>query len=218
MTVTDQETQVNNLLALDNDDFQTLVRNSLGKEAPELLWKLLASPILARRTYGALTAVYTDVCGQIGERAAEWDAYRIECRQRPDGKQAWFDGIAEYNSWRRRALGYRRLLSRRIGEIKQALPSAAPRAQKPQSSMSATKRVRLMETIFKLGWAIREHQQQCRAADIIPEKHDTDLWEALDNIEVQTNDGLVTVAEMLADIAAGPGFVPPSERDNEEVA
>lgn len=205
---TDRDTQVQNLLALSGEDFRTLVRNNLGAEHPAL-WPLFAHPDLVRRTYATLTAIYNDVCGQLAERAARMDAFKGECHERgEEGKRAFYAELRPYNSWRGRTLGYQRMLSRRMSEIKEALPAATPAGP----AMNSTKRVRLMATIFQLGWAIHEHREACYDADIVPEEHDTDLWDALSSVEVQTDDGLITVADMLADIAAKSDFIPPSDR------
>lgn len=212
IAVTDRETQIDNLLALSHEDFQTLVSNNLGQEAPELLWQLLAHPKLARRTSAALARLYTNICDQMAERTAKIDALHSECfHQGDEGKQTFFAARGEYRSWRSRALVRRRLLNGRIAEIKQALTAPPPQSQ----PMSRDRKVRLMSTVFRLGWAIREHREQCLDAGIVPEEHDTALWDALAEIEVQTVDGPITVAKMLDDAAAKPGFVSPTERESE---
>lgn len=207
-SITTKEQQVANLLALPNDTFQTLVEKNLGQDAQPLLWDLLTSRDVVRRTYNALTACYNDVCDQLAQRKAEMAAFQQECfNTGPDGKQTYFAAIGEHEEWRSRALGYRRLLSARITETKGLLATAKPTPPNPN------KRIRLMETVFNLGWAIREHRDASLDAGVVPEPHDEALWDALERIMVETVDGPITVADMLDDLASKPGFVPPNERE-----
>lgn len=216
MIATPREEQIRNLLALPGEDFRALIENNLGEEDQPALWVLLVDPYVVRATYTALTTVYNDVCDQMAIRAAGMDAFKSECHDRgPAGKREYFEALGDYNAWRHRVLGYKRLVSRRIAEVKGLLPKAqnppAREKQAPAPPMDAARKVRLMSTIFKLGQAIDRHRQASHDADINAEPHDLDLWEALEQIEVQTADARISVAQMLADIASKPGFTPTEE-------
>lgn len=207
-STTSREQQVANLLALPNDTFQTLVENNLSQDTQPVLWDLLTSRAVVRRTYNALTACYNDVCDQLAQRKAEMAVFQQECRNAgSEGRDAYRAAVGEHEAWRSRALGYRRLLSARISETKQLLATATPQPASPQ------RRARLMDTVFRLGWAIREHREACLAEDVVPELHDEALWGALGEIMVETVDGPIAVADMLDELAAKPGFVPPGQRE-----
>lgn len=206
---TSRETQIRNLLALSGEDFLTLVENNLGEDDQPALWRLLADPLVIRRTYQTLTTIYTDVCDQLAIRGAQLDAIKAGAYDAND-RQMFFDELGPYNQWRAKALGYKRLLSRRISAIKPELAKAQNPAghgkTNPPPRMDANRKVRLMSTIFKLGQAIELHRQASYDADITAEQHDLDLWAALEEIEVQTVDGIISVAQMVEDLMSKPSF------------
>lgn len=216
MLIPDRENHVLNVLDLSNENFQILIENNLGQEAASELWEILLHPHVVRRTFDFLNARFRDVEDQLAERRAGIEAVQQDCHQMgPDGKAEFFVAKGEYQEWRRRAIGYRRILGARLREAKAVLnhaqpyksPGAAPNAPNP------ARKIRQLETVFKLAWAIHEHRERSLDEDIKPEPHDVALWAALEQIEVETSDGPVTVADFLADISSKPGFVPPSERD-----
>lgn len=181
----DQQQAVDRLLALSPEDFRNIVEENMGDEHPQL-WEALLDPRVVRRTHATLAATHQDVLSQLAQKSSEMSAL--------SGEQ-WRAANKEHADWRRRALGYQRMVMRRKSEAKYALGSAvAP----PRQGMEPTKKVRLMSTVFELGRAIREHQQRCDELGITAEQHDLDLWDALEDVEVQTDGGLVTVAEFMA--------------------
>lgn len=211
--MTDPATQRQNLLNLPDDTFRNIVENNLGNDAPAGLWPQLLHPDVVRRTHSVLSARHRDVEDQLAVRAAEMKSFRQECFARgPDGKAAWFEADGEYQRWKRRAIGYRRLISARLAETKRALSSATP----PPRPANPTKKTRQIDTVFQLAWAIHQHRQQCLNQGIVPDDHDVALWRALDRIRVDTSGGPITVAEFLADITSKPNFTPPD--DHAEVA
>jgi hypothetical protein len=221
MLVPERENHALNILDLTNENFQILIENNLGQEANPGLWNVLLHPNVVRRTFAFLNTRFRDVEDQLAERRAGIEAIRQECHEMgPDGKERYFAANGEYQEWRRRAIGYRRVLRARLRQAKEALGSAQPYKAPGAAPNPAnpTRRIRQLETVFRLAWAIHEHQQQSRAEDIKPEPHDLALWGALEEIEVEASSaGLVTVAAYLAHISSKPGFIPPAERD-EEVA
>jgi len=218
MLVPERENHALNILDLTDENFQILIENNLGQEANPGLWDVLLHPNVVRRTHTFLNTRFRDVEDQLAERRAGIEAIRQQCHEiGPDGKEQYFAANGDYQTWRRRALGYRRVLGARLRQAKEALnhaqpyksPGARPNPPNP------VRRIRQMETVFKLAWAIHEHRQRSRDEDIKPEPHDMNLWQALQEIKVETSDGQITVAEFLADISSKPGFRPPSERDGE---
>lgn len=213
MSTTIDNTQLQRIIDMSEEDFSELVANNLHRSQSEL-WKLLHSPQLVHRTSRALGATYSDVCSQLSERKSELDVFRHECHTSgPDGKSRYFAAYSEYQAWKKRVTGYRRLLSTRIAETKSAAV-AAHNARNYNCKPDPNRRKRQVSTVFELGWAIRNHQQASLDAEIKPEAHDIALWDALSTIEIETASGPVTVAEMLDNIAAEPGFVAPSDRMN----
>jgi hypothetical protein len=218
MLVPDRELHAHSLLDLSDENFQILVDNNLGNEAPTELWDILLHPLVARRTFTFLNNRFRDVEDQLAERRAGMESLQQECFSfGPDGKQAYFAAKGEHEEWRRRALGYRRVLGARLREAKAVLYRAEhlPVKRTKPNPPNPARKIRQMDTVFRLAWAIHEHQQRSHGEDIRPEPHDVALWEALNEIEVETSTGQVTVADFLADISSKPGFIPPSERDRE---
>src|SRR5690606_25212696 len=96
-------------------DFQTLVAKNLDRIKHANLWELLTHPALVRRTHNVLTALYRDVEDQLAERRAEMESYRQECYEQGEpGKEEWYRAEGEHQHWRRRAIGYRRVVNRRL--------------------------------------------------------------------------------------------------------
>lgn len=216
--VPEREEHAYNVLDLSDENFRLLVENNLGQEASTDLWTTLLHPLVVRRTFNLLTDRFRDVEDQLAERRARIDVFQQECHDMgPDGKAEYFAARGEYQEWRRRAIGYRRVLGARLRETKAVLFQAErlpTKGTKPKPS-NPRRRIRQMETVFRLAWAIHEHQQHSQREDIRPEPHDLDLWQVLETTLVETSDGQLTVEAFLADISSKPGFIPPAERDQE---
>ena len=205
MTV-DLAVRLRNLLELPDDDFRKLIENNIDREDAPGLWELLLHRQALDRTAMFLKAILRDVDTQLSERRAEIDAYHGECWSNgPEARASFFAARTDYHNWRRRALGFRRILDKRLTEAKYA--SKAP--VQPQEPQVAARRVRQMETVFRLAWVISQHRDQSLKSGIVPEEHDAALWRALDLIEVETTDGPITIAKFLDDITSKPGFSPP---------
>ncbi|WP_141576179.1 hypothetical protein [Actinomadura sp. WMMA1423] len=218
MTVTDEGAQLQNLLGLPDDAFRTLIVSNLDRTEQPAMWDLLLSPQLARRTHGVLGAAFRDVEDQLAERRADMESYRQECHvEGAAGKGKWFAAQGEHQEWRRRAIGYRRILSRRLAEAKHAAGNAAaPARPKPALPVPAppnpARKVRQVTSVFRLAWVISEHRAETLRQGIVPDEHDVELWRALDLIEVDTPDGVITVTEFLDAITSKPGFEPPDQQ------
>jgi len=202
------EQQVQDMLDLPDDTFATLVERNLGENAPAALWQLLLHPMVVHRTHEVLTTRFRDVEDQLAQRRAHLEAFRQECWQMGQaGKEPWFSAFGEYQQWRRKALGYHRLLSQRLRQTKQAISGAETSSHR----MAPARKARLMDTIFRLAWEINTHRQRVLEAGVVPDDYDVRLWRALEAIEVQTTNGVIPVAKFLADVMGKPGFRPPAE-------
>lgn len=211
-----REDRVKPLVEMPEDEFRDYVTDNLGRRENPDLWDTLLSPYLVRKTNYALTGAYVDIEAQLSKRRGEFEEYRERCKtQGPEGVLAAKRAEQEYKSWRTGACGFRRILSTRMQEARSALKqlNIDPNTRSMVTSSQPAKRVSQVETIFRLGWAIKRHREQCEAEDVEPEPHDEELWAALDEVTVQTGKGALSVAEYLADIAAKPDFVPPEERE-----
>lgn len=204
--MTSTDATVRNLLDLSAVDFKLLIEKNLERDDQPRLWEMLLHPHLVRRTHAVLTGAYRDVEDQLAERRADMEGYRQECHQRgPDGKAAFYQAEGEHQNWRRRALGYRRIVNRLLREAKAELPTTTTPPRPPEA-----RKIRHLDTVFRLAWAIQSHRNECLEQGIVPDEHDIDLWRSLDQIAVETAaDGQMSVAQFLAYITSQPDFEPP---------
>ncbi|TDD37836.1 hypothetical protein E1287_07190 [Actinomadura sp. KC06] len=209
-TATDPATQLHNLSTLPDDSFRTLIENNLDRDEHPSLWDLLLHPQMVRRTHAALGSAFRDVEDQLAERRADLESFRQECHQAgPAGKDKWFAAQGEHQEWRRRAIGYRRILQRRLSEAKNALNNAAALPSPQPAPANSARKTRQVTTVFRLAWVISQHRDETLRQGIVPDEHDVELWRALDLIELDTTDGPITITEFLDDVTSKPGFTPP---------
>lgn len=209
--MTNSETMLRNLLDLPEPDFQTLIEKNLDRAKQPKLWDLLTHPYLVRRTHSVLTGLYRDVEDQLAERRADMESYRQECYGRGDeGRAEWFHAEGEHQGWRRRAIGYRRMVNRRLRETKSLVTTGKTAPLPPNPD----RKIRQLETVFRLAWAINQHRTRTLDQGVIPDEHDVALWRSLDQVAVDTaGDGQMTVARFLNGITSEPDFVPPELRE-----
>jgi hypothetical protein len=189
MTVTDPA----QLARLDDGELWELMRHDLHGAQAEL-WQALTTPEMVGRVRAILAGRDTDLQAQLIQRQAALEAFREECYQRgPDGKADWFAAKADYNRWRRRAVGMRRALQDRLTVLRVA------RQGGHQLRMEA-ERSHYRRLVRTLAVAIAAHRQASAAAGIDPEPHDRTLWAALDRQleDGQHNDDPQTLAELVA--------------------
>lgn len=208
--MTTREDMLRNLQNLPPADFQTLVAKNLDRIKHANLWELLTHPALVRRTHNVLTALYRDVEDQLAERRAEMESYRQECYEQGEpGKEEWYRAEGEHQHWRRRAIGYRRVVNRRLRETKELVTTG----QAVPSPPDPTRKVRQLDTVFRLAWAIEQHRTQTLERGLVPDDHDVALWRCLESVLVDTaGDGVMSVAKFLHGVTSDPGFVPPQAR------
>lgn len=160
------------LLDLDDHEFEQMVRQHLPlprrRGTPEPMWDVLLDPLCVQRTADVLSAIETDINGELAARAADRAAFQQECWTKGEaGKQAWFDSEGPYQDWRSR----RAWLKRSI----QARASHARRLAKAQ-------RVDDSERYRRLRAGIRAHQKASAEGGYDPEPHDQELWGLLDEL------------------------------------
>ena len=177
--------------ALDEDRFADLVLNNLGHEAPANLWDLLAGPDLCARTGRVLNAQVKELEAQSADRRAALDALRAECfAEGPPGKDRYFAEKAAVDEWRVRMRRYRRLIDRRLQQVRAGRREAHVVHQARNHSEART-------LASKLACAIVEHQRACLAAGITPEVHDRRLWSLLDSLTATFSGEALTLREAL---------------------
>lgn len=150
--------------ALDADDFDALVRASVGKDTDPAVWDALTDPAVIARTKIVLGNLHTDVQNQLSLSALD--------RANGGGSRA------EQAEWRRRAAGFLRLVDQRLALVKS-------RTLRPpqQASGSRPARQRYAEALEKLARAVAAHQDRVLSGEG-DESDDDTLWDCLDQITV----------------------------------
>lgn len=109
------------------------------------------------------------------------------------GRATWSQVLAaraEYESWRKAALMFKRLVESRLYEAKQAYRRQLD--ARDDSNLQAYRAV-----IRQLALAIGDHQRACAADGLEPSRGDIALWEQLDSITIPFGDGAVALSRML---------------------
>jgi len=164
------------LAAMDPDAFAELVRASIGKEAGPDVWDALTAPEVIHRTRLALGAIHADVQNQLSLANAKLEDV--------NGRDAYFSARAGQAEWRRRAIGFRGLVERRLTFVK----SRIPRAPAQQPAGSALTRMRYREALEKLGRAVAAHRDRVLSGEG-GEDDDDSLWDHLEAITVPNGRG-----------------------------
>lgn len=171
------ETPAAALAALDADDFSAIVQASIGKEADPAVWDALTDPAVISRTRTALAAMHTDAESQLALANAALDV------SGGGGKQAYFDAKAERAEWRRKALGFRRLVQLRLAFVNSRIPRPA---NLPPGSGAAKRRY--AGALEALARAVAAHRDRVLSGDG-SEDDDNTLWDCLDQITVSDGKG-----------------------------
>ena len=165
------------LAALDGDDFDAVVRASLSPKADPAVWDALTDPAVISRTRAALAALNSDAEHQLALANASLDV------SGGGGRQAYFDAKAERAEWRRKALGFRRLVQRRLTFVNSRIPRPAQ-----QPSGSGVARRRYAEALEALARAVAAHRDRVLSGEGGEDDDDT-LWDCLDRITVADGKG-----------------------------
>lgn len=199
------------LLALDPPDFAAYLRAHIGNDDA---WKDLLHPSLLQESTLALTALMTNLDGQLGQRKAQLDALQSGFTL-PGGRQEYFEQKAEYDLWRASALGFKRLVRRRMDEAKAATlaDSRGRPGYNPAGRPSIPNTVKAKynsRSLYRLAYAVMEHQRISTESGFTPEPHDNALWAHLSSISAYSvQHGEETLAEWLERTMKTPGWEPP---------
>jgi hypothetical protein len=175
------------LAALPAEDFDAIVAASLGRDALTAVWDALTDPAVISRTRAALAALNSDAEHQLALANASLDI------SGGGGKQAYFDAKAERAEWRRKALGFRRLVQQRLAFVNSRI--TRPPNQPPGSG---TARRRYAGALEALARAVAAHRDKVLSGEG-GEDDDDALWDCLDRITVSDgNGGDKPLAEWLA--------------------
>ncbi len=170
------------LAALPSDEFGELIRANLGREADPALWDALTHPSLRSRTKDCLSGIITDLLNQQQIAKAELEETEADCLTRgPEGRAEYLAAKAGQADWRRRLIGYRRMVEARLSFVK----DRTSRAAQPQSpygrGLSNAARKHNRDALEKLARAVAEHRHRVMSGDG-DESDDERLWACLEDI------------------------------------
>ena len=172
--------------AMDADGFRELVARNLGQDADSTLWKALTAPTVIHRTRSVLGSLDSDLLAQLAQANTERKEEKARCMELGyAGRQQYADAEAEQANWKRRILGYRRLVLRRIEEVRHAARAlaAADRAASPPPAPGTGKAARMHNraALERLARAVLQHQQAVLSGEG-DEGDDEDLWATVDRV------------------------------------
>lgn len=171
------------LAAMDSDDFEAVVRDMLGPGAPPAAWEALTAPEVINRTRAVLTGLRTDVQNQTALANADLQQVKADGLRRGEaGKQELFDARAEQAEWRKRALGFQRLVEKRLALVKSRTPHSPQRGNMPFGP-GGTKPARKhnRQALEDLTRAVALHQGRVISGEGGEDDDDT-LWACLRTI------------------------------------
>lgn len=103
---------------IDQETFEQIAARDVKGEATEEEAAWLRSEENVADFRDAVTNLLRDVDAQLTEKAAALNAYHAECHNLEEGKQLWFDGLAQYQAWRAGAIRVKTSCQKRITELK----------------------------------------------------------------------------------------------------
>lgn len=165
------------LAAMPPDDFEAVVRASLGKDAERAVWDALTDPTVIARTRDALGGIHADVQNQITLANADVQRAKDEGYARgEEGKQAYIAARAAQADWRRKAIYFRRLVEQRLAFVK----SRTVRPEPQPFGSHGTRKVN-QDALEKLARAVAAHRDKVLSGEG-GEDDDDALWDCLDTI------------------------------------
>jgi hypothetical protein len=168
---------------MDSGDFEAVVRDSLGPGAPAVVWDALTSPEVINRTRAVLAGLRADVQNQTALANADLRQVKADgLRRGEEGKQELFDARAEQAEWRKRALGFQRLVEKRLALVKSRMPRSPQRGHMPDGP-GGTKPARKhnRQALEDLARAVALHQGRVISGEGGEDDDDT-LWACLRTI------------------------------------
>lgn len=179
---------------LDDRAFRKFVTDRIFHDADPAAWDLLLSGDLLWRTGALLTALRVQVEGELCRREGQNDADYLEHRTRgSSGRADWLARNSEYQAWRRRAVGFKRMVERRQLQAKEARRAVAQEQQDPELKARvqrlAEEADHYRDAVRRLAVKVHEHQALTASSGRCPEQHDYDLWRLLDELTVLVSKG-----------------------------
>lgn len=185
------------LAALDPDAFTTLVHASIGNDADPAVWDALTHPAVIARTKKCLGSLHADLQTQLAMVNAELDEIRGDGLGRGDeGKREFLEAKADQADWRRRAIGFRRMVERRMALVKSRTPTGPAQPVSPSPGFSKTARKHNRAALELLARAVAGHQQKVLSGGG-DEGDDETLWGCLSSITAITAEGELPLTEWL---------------------
>ncbi len=176
---------VGTLQALDDASFVKVVNDHvLPRSDPNgQVWVALHDEALVERTCVALVQLLNRVNAQLASRRAELELTRQDCFRQRDGRRAWFAAKADHDSWRAKAIGWKRQAEARLLTAKERRRQARitlTQQREPRDEQ------RTRDALHQLALAVHRHQQAVQAQTNGSDRNQRDhlLWAALDEIEV----------------------------------
>lgn len=124
---------------IDTATFSEIARNDVKGQTTEEEAAWLRSEENISDFRDAVTELMRDIDAQLGERAAALQRYRNECWKLGDeGKQLWFDGLAQYETWRASAKRVKINCQNTAAEIKRIQAQRRETAQEERREARTT--------------------------------------------------------------------------------
>lgn len=179
------------LKAMGPEEFAALVSDSISPDTDPNVWDALTGPLVIGRTRKCLGSLKADVQAQLSFHNAELERLRGGGCGIGDqeGEQRYRAAKSERADWRRRAVGFRLLVDKRIALVKSRMaagPAQPPSPYGPGFTKAA--RAHNRAALEKLALAVAEHQRQVTSGDS-DGSADEGLWQHLIDVTAITGDG-----------------------------
>lgn len=158
------------LAALPDDEFHDFVESMIPPQRDESIWETLTDPALIHRTRAVLSGIHRDVEDQLSLHNAKALADGVK------GTQAFRASLASRAEWRRKAIGFRRLVQQRLAFVKSRIPREVP-----QAPGAASMKARYANALETLARAVTRHRDAV-LGNTDDDATDDELWAALDTI------------------------------------
>lgn len=169
-----------------------LIEDRLGMEHD---WSNLYTGDNVTVLRSVLTAHIVDLNLQFSEQNAHMDVLHEDClSEGVEGKRRFFQERAEHRAWKASATYFKRLMERRLAEVRR-LDDIHRRSLHAQNESERAQQSR--DLIRRLAVAIAGHQD-ATSRDGGPSKADLELWMVLDRERVPVGGREASLTEMLA--------------------
>lgn len=158
-----------------NDHFNRLVNDDIRDVAPEVVSDALRAPENVERWYLCLLANKNSVESQLATGKSEKAEKKAECEALgEDGRQEWFDFLAQHEKWRSGAIRFRGGTDVKLKEAKEAHRRLLAESPTP---MLVAERNTALARVVELEGAILKHRDLVDAAsEEEAVTADEDLW------------------------------------------